>query len=47
MARAEQLLQTIKITEDYKNYMNKLKFPELSRCKLRAHAILSGKNLVP
>jgi len=26
--------------------MNKLKFPELTRCKLRAHFILSKKNLV-
>ena len=47
MTRAEQALQTIRITEDYYNYMNKLKFPELTRCKLRAHFILSKKNLVP
>ena len=46
MTRAEQALQTIRITEDYQNYMNKLKFPELTRCKLRAHFILSKKNLV-
>ena len=45
MTRAEQALQTIRITEDYQDYMNKLKFPELTRCKLRAHFILSKKNL--
>ena len=46
MTRAEQALETIRITENYQNYMNKLKFPELTRCKLWAHFILSKKNLV-